>query len=146
MTDTAQLQLLEAVADAFARDPQCDPSDVAHLLDDAGWPPPLARRAIAFVPLAFGREFLRDDPPHFWSTIQVPDPDTGRSARADLGREPLYALSVELARSWRAQGRTRDFDAVANRSAEVFVVRQLDDVSPSDIVLVEPVLPGIRLD
>ena len=118
--------------------------DLAEGLIRRGLSRDQAERVVAFVPLAFGRQFLSSSHATFSDTYETQDPDTGRRTRGALGTEPLYAAAMQY-----AAGHVQDnpVTVTGERSAEVRAARKLlpesASIAESNAVFTEP--PFLRI-
>jgi hypothetical protein len=138
MTVPALKTAIEMAAEALVAHEDPRPGLVAE-----GFPEPVAVRVAVFVPLAFGRAALADDPPKFAGHYLLEAPSGERTRHAFLD-EPSFTVALALARSWLSS-RPVDAQMVAGHSSEVSCVLDLTRGGgrPGDIVLVEPVLLGV---
>jgi hypothetical protein len=72
-------------------------AEVSATLVSEGIPLDLAERALAFVPIAFGRRYLADSPPTYSEGYEIRHLESGRIVRGVLANEPLFRLATELA-------------------------------------------------
>jgi hypothetical protein len=105
---------------AFVSNPEAPDDGIAQLLTAAGIPAGPAERAVAFLPLAFGRVLLADLGPRFADEYVEVDATRRVRARLKLSDDPLFAASLRSAKGAdRAQ-----MQAIALRSAEVNALNQ----------------------
>jgi hypothetical protein len=140
--------LVRRVAQLLTSDASLEDDDLSCRLRSEGFSLADAERAIAFVPIAFGRRCLAADPPEYQPGFEIRDLDSGRSKSSALADEPLYRAAEEEAVAWQIARSQDEFLRVATRSAELGVVLQLtqDGSRPSDLVLTEPVFLRIPIE
>jgi hypothetical protein len=102
--------LLEWAVAGYMSNPDASDGDIAGLLA-GGFPPGLASRAVAFVPLAFGRRMLR-------GVVSLPATFVGPAGEAPLAGEPLFVLAEKLV----AAASREEIERIGPRSAEVRAV------------------------
>lgn len=114
---------------AYMSNPEANDADVADLLERNGVPRGLATRAVAFLPLAFGRRLLR-------GLVALPDSFIVDGRELPLASEPVYALAEALA---ERAGR-ESIERIGLRSAEFNAVNQALNAgsTPGDLVLSTP--------
>ena len=114
---------------AYMSNPEASDADVAELLAGHGVPRGIATRAVAFLPLAFGRRLLR-------GLVAIPDSFIVGGREQPLASEPLYALAEA-----RAEGAGREsIERIGLRSAEFSAVNQALNAGskPEDLQLGAP--------
>ncbi|MGE0435201.1 MAG: DUF6348 family protein [Planctomycetota bacterium] len=86
----------------------------------------LAQQAVDFMPVAFGRELLRDIGINFVEHVDIVDSTSGERVTVNLADEPVWCHVVRMAESARRGGTMAgdDFNAIALRSAEVGAIDQ----------------------
>ena len=116
---------------AYMSNPDASDADVADLLERNGVPRGVATRAVAFLPLAFGRRLLR-------GLITIPDAFVVDGREVPLASEPLYAIAEALA---ERAGRDH-IERIGLRSGEFNAVNQALNAGskPEDLVLGAPYL------
>jgi len=116
---------------AYMSNPDASDADVADLLVRNGVPSGVATRAVAFLPLAFGRRLLR-------GLITIPDAFVVDGREVPLASEPLYAIAEALAEH---AGREH-IERIGLRSGEFNAVNQALNAGskPEDLVLGAPYL------
>lgn len=116
---------IETVA-AFVRlsreRPDADEDELVQALIGEGFSEDEAERALAFVPMAFGRFLLAPSIPVFPDTYEIRDPDCDRRARGRLSNEPVYVAAYEYA---QAHGGDEDVLQIGAWSAEMQTANQL---------------------
>src|SRR5262245_9638619 len=102
--------------------PDADEDQLVQAMIGKGLSEEEAERALAFVPMAFGRYLLAPFIPVFPDTYEIRDPDSDRRARGELSSEPVYLAAYEYA---QAHGRDEDVLRIGGFSAEMRIANQL---------------------
>jgi hypothetical protein len=125
-TDPAAI--VSAALRAFRARPDAAPADLVADLQRAGVPH--ADRAVALLPIAFGRLVLD-------GLVALPATFHDGQREIPFAEDPLYRAAEELART---QVRHGDIDDIAFRSAEVAAVNQALNAGsrPEDLLLTPP--------
>jgi hypothetical protein len=121
-------EVLDWAVAAYMSSPEASDAAVADLLA-GGFPRGLASRAVAFLPLAFGRRVLRE-------LVALPDRFVGAAGEAPLASEPLFALAEALA----AEAGRDKVKRIGMHSAEVHAVNSAlaAGAKAADLVLSPP--------
>jgi len=145
---TSNRNLVRRVAESLASDTSFEDDELSSALRAEGFAGADVERAIAFVPIAFGRRYLAADAPEYQAGFEIRDLEARRSKSGVLAEEPLYRAAEEEAAAWHTGRAQEEFLRVALRSAELDVVLQLtqDGSRPSDLVLTEPVFLRIPIE
>jgi hypothetical protein len=124
-------ELLSWAMAAYMSNPNVTDGGVAALLELNGFPRGLATRAVAFLPLAFGRRLLRD-------LVALPDSFVAGGREAPLASEPLYVLAEQ----WAARVGREQIEHIGLRSAEFVAVNEALNAGskPEDLTLATPQL------
>jgi hypothetical protein len=127
-------ELLAWAIAAYMSNREASDADVAALLAE-GFPRGLATRAVAFLPIAFGRRLLR-------GLVQLTDTFIIDEREARFDSEPMYALAQKLAES---AGREQ-IERIGLRSAEVNAVNKALQAGhkPGDLEMSPPIFLTIE--
>jgi uncharacterized protein DUF6348 len=123
-------ELIDWAIAAYMSNPDASDADVAELLA-GGFPRGLATRAVAFLPLAFGRRLLE-------GLTTVADTFVLDGRELPLAAEPVFLQ----ARTRAAQASREQVQRIGLRSAEVNAVNKAlqAGAKPGDLVLAPPLL------
>jgi hypothetical protein len=138
---------IEAV-EAFVRlsheRPDADEDELVQALIAHGFSEDEAERALAFVPMAFGRVLLAPSIPVFPDTYEIRDPDSDRRARGQLSSEPVYLAAYEYAQAYDGD---EDVLRIGAGSAEMRTANQLvaEGSEIGDVRFTETILLRIQI-
>ena len=132
-------QLVARVAETFSTGNEVSEDQISEALVSEGFPLDLTERAIAFVPIAFGRQYLGASSVRYQDRYTIRDIDSGRSFRGLLSEDSVFRLAWKLARQWHAARDRSEFVRVANHSVELAVILKLtrEGSSLSNLALTE---------
>ena len=124
-------ELLSWAMAAYMSNPNATDTDVAELLERNGFPRGLATRAVAFLPLAFGRRLLRD-------LVTLSDSFVADGREAALASEPLYVIAEQ----WAERVGREQIEHIGLRSAEFVAVNEALNAGrkPEELTLGTPQL------
>ena len=124
-------ELLSWAMAAYMSNPNATDANVAELLERNGFPRGLATRAVAVLPLAFGRRLLRD-------LVALSDSFVVDGREQPLASEPLYVL----AQQWAERVGREQIEHIGLRSAEFVAVNDALNAGskPEDLMLSTPQL------
>ena len=147
VSSTTLQQATERVAELMVEDAAISEDELSRTLVGEEFPVDVSERAIAFVPLAFGRKYLAADPPTYQAGFEIRDPETDQIFSGMLKDEHAFQVAMEIAETWYLEKSQEEFLRVAVRSAEIDAISQLTASGSrvSDLVLSEPIFLRIPL-
>lgn len=114
-----------------------DEEDVLQELTKTGTSPLDAEKALIFIPLAFGRVFLKSIASSHFSDEAVITDETEKQTTINLNDEPIYVAAYQLAKYIMTEGlnNKEDFQTIVALSSEVNAYNNalMDGAKPEDM-------------
>lgn len=138
---------IEKAISIITENTEADLDELAVKISSADIPEQLTDKILEFVPLAFGRVYMRDWGTNFkdeYVRYVLEDGKPVEKQRRKLTNEPVYCEAIKIANKLNSKWkRNKTFELVAFMSSEFLGINELMNkgAKPQDIVLTNPYLP-----